>query len=279
MERPHWSYSSLSQYLRCPLQYFFQRIVGLPQKAVSSQLVLGGAVHEALAEYHTGIQQNNPRSSDQIFKAFLNAWKSREEQETIMFKAGETRSDSQEQGFGLIDAYLREPPPRHVVAVEQTTLTPICNSHGEVLEKPLVAIADLVTRQDDQLVIDEFKTSGKAYSEFEANTALQATCYANMARETYGEDALFRYTILIKTKTPKVQRLAAVRTEADVGRLGDLIQSVERAIAGDNFYPVESPQNCHSCPYRRQCRDWGTNAGHGHRGLAVVTPGVETQTC
>ena len=28
-DRPHWSYSSLAQYLRCPLQYYFERVVHL----------------------------------------------------------------------------------------------------------------------------------------------------------------------------------------------------------------------------------------------------------
>jgi RecB family exonuclease len=55
--RPHWSYSQISQYLRCPLQYYFQRILKLPEPWVSSNLVLGSAVHAALAEYHMGVEQ------------------------------------------------------------------------------------------------------------------------------------------------------------------------------------------------------------------------------
>ncbi len=51
-KRPHTSYSAVAQYQRCPLQYYFQRILKLPSDTVASGLVLGGAVHEALAEYH-----------------------------------------------------------------------------------------------------------------------------------------------------------------------------------------------------------------------------------
>lgn len=46
--RPHWSYSSISQYLACPLRYYFQRILCLPQPSINSSLVLGSSVHAVL---------------------------------------------------------------------------------------------------------------------------------------------------------------------------------------------------------------------------------------
>ena len=56
---PHWSYSAISQYLRCPLQYFFQRILGLPSRSIGLGLVLGSAVHAGLAEYHRRLMAGN----------------------------------------------------------------------------------------------------------------------------------------------------------------------------------------------------------------------------
>ena len=49
--RPHWSYSQLNQYMRCPLQYYFERIVKLDRPFVPSGLLFGSAIHEALAEF------------------------------------------------------------------------------------------------------------------------------------------------------------------------------------------------------------------------------------
>jgi hypothetical protein len=89
------------------------------------------------------------------------------------------------------------------------------------LEKPLVTIADLITREDGTSMIREFKTSARSYSEFEAKTSLQATCYVNAAYEFFGEPAQFEYVVLLKTKTPRIQRLQATRTLAETGRLGD----------------------------------------------------------
>jgi putative RecB family exonuclease len=65
-DRPHWSYSQLSTYLRCPLQYFFQYVLGLPRKTIPGSMALGSAVHEALATYHRTVQSGQPISSDDI---------------------------------------------------------------------------------------------------------------------------------------------------------------------------------------------------------------------
>jgi CRISPR/Cas system-associated exonuclease Cas4 (RecB family) len=57
INRPHWSFSAINQYLRCPLQFFFERVLGLPQPTVSSNLVLGSAVHRTLEAYHRNLMQ------------------------------------------------------------------------------------------------------------------------------------------------------------------------------------------------------------------------------
>jgi hypothetical protein len=55
---------------------------------------------------------------------------------------------------------------------------------------------------------------------------------------------------------PKVQRLSTIRNDQDLARLGDIVENIERAIEAQVFYPVESPLNCSTCPYRQPCREW-----------------------
>jgi CRISPR/Cas system-associated exonuclease Cas4 (RecB family) len=93
----------------------------------------------------------------------------------------------------------------------------------------------------------------------ESETSLQPTCYVNAVRESYGHHATVEYTVLVKTKTPRVQRLTTVRTDEDLGRLGDIVENIERAIQAKIFYPVESPLNCSTCPFRQPCREWGNS--------------------
>ena len=53
-----------------------------------------------------------------------------------------------------------------------------------------------------------------------------------------------------------MQRLATARMPTDFGRLGDLVQVIDRAVQAGIHFPVESPNNCATCTYRRPCREW-----------------------
>jgi CRISPR/Cas system-associated exonuclease Cas4 (RecB family) len=277
-DRPHWSYSSISQYLRCPLQFFFQRILGVPSRTVSSSLVLGGAVHEGLAEYHRRLQRNEAVVTAEIIEVFHSSWKKRETSGEIVYRDGDSRDDSIAQGVHLLNVYMAEPPPERIVAVEQEFVAPLLNSQGEYLETPLLAFTDLITAQDDYLKVTEFKTSGRAYSESEAATSLQPTCYSHAVNMVLGKQAIIEYTVLIKTKTPKVQRLATTRYPDDFGRLGDLVQSVERGVQLGIFYPIESPMNCSGCAHRQHCREWGKPLAQSEP-VPLASTGIEAQAC
>lgn len=254
--RSHWSYSQLFQFLRCPLNYYFERILKLERPFVPSGMVLGSAVHKALAEYHEGLQHNRPVSPSQIQATFRSAWENSENQQPIQFRNGEKREALIDQGVVLLDMYMQEPPPEDILAVEQPMIVPLHTSRGEFLEKPLVAVVDLLCRDEGGLRVTELKTSGRRYSESEVETSLQASCYAHAVGERYDESVSVRYTVLVKTKKPAVQHIDTIRTDADLARLGDVIQSVERAIEAEAFYPVESQMNCTTCSFREQCRQW-----------------------
>jgi len=260
-----WSYSSLTQYLRCPLQFFFQRVLSLPPQFTPSGLVLGSSVHEALAVYHRSLQENKPIPPGEVNDAFLKAWQSRKTTEKIAFDGDHAESDLLAQGIALLEAYLKEPPPQNIVAVEKEMTAPVHNSNGEVLTKPMTAIIDLITQPQTGLTITDLKTSSRSYSEMEAAISLQATCYAHAVHENFGQLAKFEYAVLVKIKKPRVQRLETTRTDQDFGRLGDLVQSVDRAVELGVFYPNESPLNCSSCPFRKPCRQWVSDpAGTGN---------------
>lgn len=255
--RPHWSYSAITQYLRCPQQYFFQRVLGIPSRSIGTGLALGSAVHAGLAAYHQRLQRKEAIDTEVVLKAFHECWDEKELNETIQYRDGDTREDSIAQGVHLLELYFKEPPPEGIVAVEQRILVPLYNSQGEYLETPLVAITDLITETNEDLTVKEFKTSGRAYSESEVESSLQPTCYVHAVRQTLGRDANVEYTVLVKTKTPKIQRLKTSRYAEDCGRLGDLVQTIQRAVDLGIFYPVESPMNCSTCPYRQPCRERG----------------------
>jgi putative RecB family exonuclease len=270
--RPHWSYSQISQYLRCPLQYYFERILKLERPFVPSAMALGSAVHQGLAEYHRHLKLNEPLPASCVQETFLNAWQASEDRQPVQFKEKETRDELLAQGISLLELYMQEPPPENIVAIEEAMLVPLFTSRGECLEKPLMAVLDLLSRDAHGLVVSEYKTSGRRYSELETEMMLQATAYALAVQERYDERPGVRYVVLVKTKKPQVQYLETIRTDADISRLGDVVQAVERAIQAEAFYPVESTMNCSGCPFYRQCREWrGCNSLHTIQQSEAVT--------
>ena len=262
--RPHWSYSQLSQFQRCPLRYFFQYMARLPLTSTPGTLALGSAVHEGLAEYHTILQAGEAATTEHAITAFQDSWKRSEGERPIQFRSGERRETVIDLGVALLEKYCNEPPPENIVAVEEAMIVPLCTSDGHILEKPLVAVVDLLTHEENGLVINEFKTSGRKVSENEVATAAQASCYAHVIRERYDQSASVRYTVLVKTKTPYVQRIETTRSESDLTRLGDTFLAVEQAIDAKAYYPIESPMNCTSCAYREPCREWQGKATTTH---------------
>jgi hypothetical protein len=140
---------------------------------------------------------------EKLHQAVLEGWKQRDSQAKVTFKEGDSREDSIALGIALIEMYLLESPPENILRVEEEIIARMHNSQGEYLETPLVAIADLITCVEDGLKVHEFKTSGRAYSDMEADTSHQPTCYVNAVQEVFGEPARVEYTVLVKTKTPK----------------------------------------------------------------------------
>ena len=134
--RPHWSFSQLSQFLRCPLQYFFERVMKLERPYAPSVMVLGSSVHEGLAEYHRLLQAGQAIPAGHVQEAFLNAWQANETRQPIQFKDGEDRDAVLAQGIALLELYLQEPPPQNIVAVEQSMMVPLFTSKGERLRPP-----------------------------------------------------------------------------------------------------------------------------------------------
>ena len=73
--RSHLSYSSISCYQTCPLQFHFRYIERLPEKTVSANLVFGSAIHSALQfHYEKLLAGNPPPDLDTLLGVYQEAW-------------------------------------------------------------------------------------------------------------------------------------------------------------------------------------------------------------
>jgi len=242
------------------LQYYFERVLKLPQPTISSNLVLGSCLHETLSEYHHGLKKNDPWEVEELDSVFEFRWFRQEEDRKIAYRFGESRETLVAQGKELLHLYLQQPPPQGITDIEQQGMASLKHDQKTKLGKSLLAFFDLVLEWKDRWRIVEFKTSQQAYSQVQVEMALQATCYLHIWNELSGGDpADLEYVVFVKTKVPKLQRLVTTRTSENFRRLGNLVVLVDRAVNEKLFFPNESPMNCSSCPYRQPCRDWGTS--------------------
>lgn len=104
VERPHWSYSALNQFLRCPLQFWFERVLKIPRRTTSEAQILGTSVHAALAAYHRGLQAGEPTLVHRLQEAFLACWDEESSRFEILSEDRRTHNDNRALGISLIDS-------------------------------------------------------------------------------------------------------------------------------------------------------------------------------
>jgi len=219
-------------------------------------MLFGSALHAVLAEYHFSIVRDEVLSRDDLISGLVKAWQERWGSENVTLKESESESKLLDLLVQLLDLYLAIPVTSKIIAVEKQYWVPLVTSNGAILEKPLLAITDLLVQDNDRLSVVEFKTSSRQYSESEVQCSLQATSYAHAVHSKFDIMPQVEYTVFVKTKSPKIQQLSTPRSETEVHRLGDIVQQIGDAIDSSVFFPIENPMNCSGCSYLNECRRW-----------------------
>lgn len=70
-----------------------QRVVGRPRATVSSSLVLGSAVHHALAEYHRAVLNAEPIKTQALHHFLMQGWEQRKAEAGVTYRSGEGREE------------------------------------------------------------------------------------------------------------------------------------------------------------------------------------------
>ena len=126
------------------------------------------------------------------------------------------------------------------------------------LPVPILGVLDLVEEDESgAIIITDWKTASKSYSEEEINKNLQLTIYHMAAKANgYGDrEILMRFHCLIKTKVPKFEEYYTTRTEMDEMRALKKIRHVWEGISKRVFIPNES-WKCKGCQFKGACDEW-----------------------
>ncbi|NLC70483.1 MAG: PD-(D/E)XK nuclease family protein [Desulfuromonadaceae bacterium] len=252
----------MQTYLGCSLRYLFHYVQGLPPEHISSSLILGSAVHQALARYYLALKDlGKPPEREVLLQSFRSDLMARidREQKPIHYKSDCPDGDGLlAQGTGLLNAFLEDPgfSGMEVVAVELPLSTPLTVGN----DIALVGVIDLLLKDTlGHLVAIDHKTAKNAFTQEAADQDLQFSAYALLLSDNGylkpGQPLTCGFNLLRKLKSPKVERRLTMRTPADQERFSRLAQAVLFAIEREVFLPCQGWQ-CGDCPYAGACADW-----------------------
>jgi hypothetical protein len=241
-----YSYTQISQYLRCPRSYRYRYLDGWREKETRAAMVFGRCFENALGAYF--------REED-CGAALFQEWQTHRDT-TLEYKSGETWDRLLHQGIHLLERFAQDNrvcvrDPRENLQIQKLKLL------GGVAE--FVSYLDAIGEVDGIRCVIDWKTTTSRYSESpEGLLSLdpQLICYSWMSG--IPEVAL---VVFVRKHAPEVQYLRATISEEQRHEFGRLVETTINQIEAGCFNPhsgIRFPQNgCVSCPHLGLCLNNG----------------------
>jgi len=251
----HLSVSRIALYLRCGKRFWFDYVLHEEWEDVPAALVVGGAVHEALAAHNQAILEGRTATPAELHALVHDAV--RAETRTISCGKGEAPDALASHACRLVDAMVAATAiddTSRILAVEEAFETELAPDLP-----PLRGVIDVVEARKGRSVIGEYKTSAHTYSDLRVQTDIQLSAYALAATRMVLpgvrsiEDVGLEFRVVTKTRTPVVDVRQTTRSMHDVERLRELAADVCRGVAAGSF-PRRVDWHCQTCPFRRRCQ-------------------------
>jgi len=221
-----------------------------------SALVLGSAVHGALAEFYRILQRENRRVSQAEMEGlFRVAWKEQMDMALpVALGNGETLAQLFETGLCMIQAFWKSAPlPRKVLAVEDPWELDISSDWtGELLPR-LVGVFDaVVIDENGEAIVLEHKTGSRRWSEHRIQYDSQISCYS-LAAAHYFETTRVNVQLMLTNKSGGVfEQYPTRRGPVDHKYFIETLQGFFRAVEAEAFHPCRD-WHCDRCPYAEEC--------------------------
>ncbi len=267
-ERLHVSASAVSTLQECPRRFWYHYVVGAEEEHVASSLVLGKAVHRALALHYRSLrdEERTPELNELVSIAGSVIVQAAASSPGVLYREGEDAGSLVEQASRMLTVFRDEGyRPVRVLAVELPFSTPLVHPRtGEVLayDEHIVGAIDLVAEEaGGEVVVVDHKTVARSDAQRAHRVDVQMAVYSGVAKAHFAAESVrLRYQQLVKTKVAKVEMLE-VKGEAN-----DVAQSMEAVASAIEFIQVAVAHprgkllmgrrrswKCRDCPSRRRC--------------------------
>ncbi len=266
----HASASALRCLEACPRQHWYHYVEGRPPEDTPAHLVLGSAIHKALALFYAAMRDGAPEPGlDQIVgvagAAISGAVASNP---PVLFRNGQGPGDLVEEARRLLAAFVADGyRPQQVLGVEVPFAFELTHPEtGELLgfEERIVGALDLVVADaEDNLVVVDHKVTSRCDPQRGERADLQMSLYSWAARQLFGVERVgLRYQNVVRTKTPKVvhqpvQRLPHDEAEGIEAAVAGLVL-VHTAVGepnGKRLMARRRSWRCADCSWRARCAE------------------------
>ena len=237
-----YSYTQISQYLRCPRSYRYRYLDGWKEKDTRATMLFGRAFEKAVGAYFRG---------DDPTAVLYKEW-GFEQDQPLGYTKGDTWDKLLHQGVQLLhrlaqDDRIRIRQPEKNLQLKMLRALP----NGS----EFVAYLDAVGEIDGQHCLMDWKTTTSRYPEEpEGLLALdpQLICYSWISG--IRDVAL---VVFVRKRLAEIQYLKASITDEQRAEFGRLVESTTRQIEAGEFLPhsgIRFPMNgCTSCAHLGLC--------------------------
>jgi PD-(D/E)XK nuclease superfamily len=237
-----YSFTQISQYLRCPRQYRFRYLDGWREREDRASMIFGRCFENALAAY---FKREDPTAT------FFKEWQ-QQQGAPLTYTKNDSWDRLYHQGIQLLGRFAQNDrvqirSPKQNLQVKLTRSLP-CGSD-------FVSYVDAIGAVDGRKCIIDWKTTTSRYPEQpEGLLALdpQLICYSWMAG--ISEVSL---VVFVRKSAPEVQYLKTTIDEDQRREFGQLVETTVSQIEAGQFLPhsgIRFPQNgCVSCSHLGMC--------------------------
>ena len=237
-----FSYTQISQYLRCPRSYRYRYLDGWKERDDRAALLFGRCFEKALAAYFCG--EDSAAVLFKEWEAFREA--------PLEYAHGDNWDKVVHQGVGLLEQLARDDririrQPQRNLQVKLRRALPNGNE--------FVAYLDARGYLDGKRCLLEWKTTSSRYPEEPAGLLgldPQLICYSWISGLT--DVAILAF---VRKRVPEIQYLRTSISEEQRREFGQLVESTIGQIAAGQFPQhsgIRFPRNsCMSCPHLGLC--------------------------
>ena len=196
----HFSYSQLSTYLSCPLQYRLKYVDLIPPAFSSALLAFGSSIHEAVAAYYQSRLEGDALQPHQMVDVYRDTWRNAD---GVKFFNGDSEETLLNKAIQLINVFHDQiDPDTSVLGVEEFFEVQLAKELP-----PFHGYIDLIEESPDgRVTVADLKTAAKKLVASAVHGNLQLTAYSIGAGALgFDPDQLtMRLDVLTKTKNPEL---------------------------------------------------------------------------